>query len=76
MSFYGLVVIFVLLVVAIYLCAFSAEMRYEGLVNLAFERFSSAIGTMSYLSAANLTGAGQPYINYTLLADGMSSRVK
>ncbi len=73
MSFYGLVVIFVLLFVTVYLCAFCSEMRYEGSVNLAFDRLSSAINTLSYLGVVNSAGGGQAYVNYTLTADGMAA---
>ncbi len=73
MSFYGLVIVFVFLIVAVYLGAFFVELSYEGAINLAFYRCSSAIKTMSYLSTANISGASQAYINYTLTADGMSA---
>jgi len=76
MSFYGLVIVFVFLIVAVYLSAFFVEMRYEGAINLAFEKCGSAIGAMSYLSGANLSGAGQAYINYTLEADGIRPGMK
>ncbi len=76
MSFYGLVIIFVFLILAVYLGAFFAEMRYEGAINLAFEKCGSAMETMSYLSAANLTGASQAYVNYTFEADRMRIGMK
>lgn len=73
MSFYGLVIVFIFLFVAVYLGAFFAEMNYEGTINLAFERCGSAIGTASYLSISNLTGASQAYLNYTLEAEGIGA---
>ena len=72
MSFYGLVILFVFLIVAAYLGAFFAELRYESSMNLAFQRCGSLIKSMSYPGTANLTGAGQAYVNYTLAADGMA----
>jgi hypothetical protein len=69
MSFYGMLIVFVFFIAVIYLGAFFAEMRYENTISLAFEKCSSAIETMSYLSVANLSGADQAYVNYTLEAD-------
>jgi hypothetical protein len=69
MSFYGLLLIFVFLIAMIYLSAFFVEMRYESAISLEFGKCALAIETTSYLSAANLSGAGQAYVNYTLEAD-------
>jgi hypothetical protein len=70
MSFYGLVVVFVLLVATVYLSAFFFEMSCESAINLAFERCGLALREMTYLNSANLTGASQAYLNYTLAPDG------
>lgn len=73
MSFYGLLVVSVILLTAIYLGAFFTEMSYESSITFAFERCAASLREMTYLGAANLTGASQAYVNYTLVADGMGT---
>lgn len=66
MSFYGFVIIFVALFTTFYIGTFLNWMVYEGAINVVFERCSSAIGALTYLNTANVSGSDQAYLNYTI----------